>query len=139
MMELAMNQGPRPVSVRQIAEAQDLPTKYLEQLVAALRAAELVRSQRGIGGGYVLTRPPEEITVADIYIALEGPLVPVECLSGSVRCDREGVCATREVWSRVTDAVREVLDSVTLADLVTDTRERCAIGQPGSSENSAGL
>lgn len=139
MMELAMNEGPRPVSVRQIAEAQELPVKYLEQLISALRAAELVRSQRGIGGGYVLTRTPEEITIADIYVALEGPLVPVECLSDSVECGREGICATREVWSRVTEAVRDVLASITLADLVADTRERCAIGRPDSSEDSAAL
>ncbi|NPV49469.1 MAG: Rrf2 family transcriptional regulator [Armatimonadetes bacterium] len=139
MMELAIHDGPEPVSVRQIAEAQELPVKYLEQLIAALRAAELVRSQRGIGGGYLLTRRPEEITVADIYEALEGPLVPVECLSDSVECSREDICATRDVWSRVTDAVREVLTATTLADLVADTRAKCAIGRPDSSEDSAAL
>lgn len=113
--------------------------KYLEQLISALRAAELVRSQRGIGGGYHLTRRPEEISVADIYEALEGPLLPVECLSERVRCGREEICATRDVWRRAAEAVREVLSSVSLADLVADTRAKCAIGRPNGSADSAAL
>ena len=139
MMELALHDGEGPTSVREIAEQQELPIKYLEQLIAALRAGKLVRSQRGIGGGYTLTRPPEEITVADIHTALEGPLVPVDCVAANGLCGREAVCATRNVWLRVTEAVRQVLQETTLADLAQETRERCAVGRPASSVDSAAL
>lgn len=139
MMALAVRHGSGPTSVREIAEDQELPLKYLEQLVSSLRAAKLVRSQRGIGGGYVLARAPEEITVADIYTSLEGPMTPVDCLADPDSCSRVAICATRDVWDRAGAAMMEVLSSTTLADLARDSEERCRIGRPGTSADSAAL
>lgn len=135
MSELALRYGQGPTSVRDIAERQQLPAKYLEQLVASLRTAKLVRSQRGIGGGYTLARPPEEITVADIYTALEGPLVPVDCVSDADLCARSEECVTRGIWSRVAQAMLGALSSVTLADLARDLESRCRISSPSAAND----
>lgn len=139
MAELALHYGQGPTSVRDIAERQDLPAKYLEQLIASLRTAKLVRSQRGIGGGYTLVRPPEQITVADIYVALEGPLVPVECVGEEHFCGRQDACVTRDVWARMAEAMLQVLGGTTLADLAQDLSARCEVSRPTMSVDSSAL
>ncbi|HHV61783.1 MAG TPA: Rrf2 family transcriptional regulator [Firmicutes bacterium] len=112
--------GSGPVSLRDIAEKEDISSQYLEQLFRGLRGAGLVESVRGAKGGYILARPPEEISVADILRAVEGPIAPVECVeSDSVDacCDRKDYCMTREAWIRLRDSMVETLDSINLADL----------------------
>jgi Rrf2 family protein len=109
-----------PTSVRDIAERTGLPQPYLEQILLALKGAGLVRSKRGVGGGYVLARTPSEITLGEIVSAVDGPIVvgdfglPHE--NGA--CDHEGQCVLLEVWSDVGDHMRSYLDSYTLADCV---------------------
>ncbi|MHB1510165.1 MAG: RrF2 family transcriptional regulator [Acidimicrobiales bacterium] len=113
-----------PTSVRDIAERTGLPQPYLEQILLALKGAGLVRSKRGVGGGYVLARAPEEITLGQIVSAVDGPIMagdfgqPHE--NGA--CDHEGQCILLTVWSEVGDHMRHHLDSFTLADIVARAR-----------------
>lgn len=124
MTELARGYADgRLLSIPEIARNEDLPVAYLEQLVGELRRARLVDGTRGVRGGYRLARPPEEITVGDVYRVLEGEVAPVECtaenyLPGS--CIREPLCLSRSIWGRVQDAVLHVLDASTLLDLLTE-------------------
>ena len=110
-----------PTSVRDIAERTALPQPYLEQILLALKGAGLVRSKRGVGGGYVLAREPEEISLAQIVAAVDGPIVagdfgePHE--NGA--CDHEGQCILLSVWAEVGEEIRTKLQNLTLADMVT--------------------
>jgi Rrf2 family cysteine metabolism transcriptional repressor len=120
MTQLSRSYGDGLLSLTEISRVEQLPLPYLEQLVGELRRANLVEGTRGLHGGYRLTRPPGDITVGEIYRALEGPIAPVECtaedyLPGS--CAVEDGCLSRSVWSRVQESISQVLDSTTLADL----------------------
>lgn len=108
MIDLGMFYGEGPVSLKSVAERQSLSEHYLEQLIAPLRNAGLVRSIRGAYGGYVLAKNPPEITVGDIIRVLEGPITIVD--------DPEE--ELKELWERVRKSINDVLDSVTLQDLV---------------------
>lgn len=122
-LALRMEEAP-PTSVRDIAERTGLPQPYLEQILLALKGAGLVRSKRGVGGGYVLARPPEQITLGQIVSAVDGPIMagdfgqPHE--NGA--CDHEGQCVLLAVWSEVGEHMRHHLDSFTLADMVRTAR-----------------
>lgn len=121
MAQLAARHGQGPASLTDIAEQEDLPRAYLEQLVISLRDAELVHSTRGAHGGYELTRPPEDIRMGEVLRALEGPIAPMICASDDpdhVTCVRTGFCTVNFMWLRVRDAISTALDSMTLADLV---------------------
>jgi Rrf2 family iron-sulfur cluster assembly transcriptional regulator len=113
-----------PTSVRDIAERTGLPQPYLEQILLALKGAGLVRSKRGVGGGYVLARDPEDITLGEIVSAVDGPIAvgdfgrPHE--GGA--CDHEGQCVLLSVWGDVGDYMRQHLDGYTLADCVRRAR-----------------
>ncbi len=110
MIELAKRFGEGPISLKTIAQTHDLSEHYLEQLISPLRNAGLVKSVRGAYGGYILAGEPANITSGDIISVLEGPISPVEGIE-----DEEP--AKRELWIRIRDAVKEVLDSTTLEDL----------------------
>jgi Rrf2 family protein len=121
MAQLAQRHGRGPASLTEIAEQEDLPRAYLEQLVINLRDADLVRSTRGAHGGYELARPPEEIQMSDVLRALEGPIAPMICVTddpGHSTCSRTGYCTVNFMWIRVRDAIAGALESMTLADLV---------------------
>lgn len=114
-----------PTSVRDIAERTGLPQPYLEQILLALKGAGLVRSKRGVGGGYVLARTPAEITLGEIVSAVDGPISvgdfgrPHE--GGA--CEHEGQCVLLAVWSDVGEQMRRELDGYTLADCVARARD----------------
>ncbi|MBM7569562.1 cysteine metabolism transcriptional regulator CymR [Aquibacillus albus] len=110
MIELAKNAGKGPVSLKTIAQDNGLSEHYLEQLVAPLRNASLVRSIRGAYGGYILAKDSKDITAGDIIRILEGPITPVEGIE-----DEDP--AKQQLWIRVRDAVKNVLDTTTLDDL----------------------
>ncbi|WP_186576500.1 cysteine metabolism transcriptional regulator CymR [Aquibacillus kalidii] len=110
MIELAKNDGKGPMSLKAIAKENNLSEHYLEQLVAPLRNASLVRSIRGAYGGYILAKKPVDITAGDIIRILEGPITPVEGIE-----DEEP--AKQHLWIRIRDAVKNVLDTTTLDDL----------------------
>ncbi len=117
LFELALHHGAGPMSLKQIAERQSLSEHYLEQLAAPLRKGGLVSSVRGAQGGYILGRPPEQITVGDILRVLEGPL-------GFTDDDPEA--RADSVWAKVTERLVQVLDSISLMDLVDDARSEGA-------------
>ena len=118
MIELAQNEASRPLQLKVIATRQDISIKYLEQLMAVLRSAGLIRSVRGSRGGYVLSRAANQIRLSDILNCLEGPVTTVECVEDSDRCVRAAECAARQVWMKVQQAIDDVLQSITLQDVV---------------------
>ncbi|HJV17781.1 MAG TPA: Rrf2 family transcriptional regulator [Bacillales bacterium] len=112
MIELAKKYGEGPISLKSIAQANDLSEHYLEQLISPLRNAGLVKSVRGAYGGYILGDIPSKITSGDVIRVLEGPITPVEGIE-----DEEP--AKRELWIRIRDAIKDVLDNTTLEDLAS--------------------
>ncbi|MDP4083401.1 MAG: Rrf2 family transcriptional regulator [Bacillota bacterium] len=116
MIELAKKHGEGPISLKAIAQANDLSEHYLEQLIAPLRNAGLVKSIRGAYGGYVLGDMPSKITSGDVIRVLEGPITPVEGIE-----DEEP--AKRELWIRIRDAIKDVLDNTTLEDLASHSND----------------
>jgi Rrf2 family iron-sulfur cluster assembly transcriptional regulator len=118
LLSLALHGSEHPTSVKEIADRTNLPQPYLEQILLAVKGAGLVRSKRGVGGGYVLARLPSEITLADIVGAVEGPQLPMQ--EHPDHC--EGHCVLQEVWSGVDEESRRVLERVTLQGLVERTR-----------------
>jgi Rrf2 family cysteine metabolism transcriptional repressor len=126
MLDLALNydNGSSVVSTREIAEHQEVSPKYLESLLAALRSAGLVRSIRGMEGGYALTRPPSQINLREIYQVFEGIEGFVECTTDPEYCHRTDGCATQEIWTQMYDACMEILESITLEDLAHRARRR---------------
>src|SRR3954471_7204009 len=126
LVELASRDGESPVPLAEIAEANLLPLAYLEHLVARLRKAGLVDSRRGARGGYLLARPAEEITMAEVVEALEGSIAPIECISatadGTIVCSREldpdHACPTKLLWTRVRFSIVRTLQDTTLSELV---------------------
>ncbi len=115
-----------PPSVRDIAERTGLPQPYLEQILLALKGAGLVRSKRGVGGGYVLARPPDEITLSQIVSAVDGPIVAGDFGEPHANgaCDHEGQCVLLSVWADVGEHMRTHLDSFNLADMVDRAQGR---------------
>lgn len=116
MIELAKNQGEGPISLKSIAQANDLSEHYLEQLIAPLRNAGLVKSIRGAYGGYILADSSTKITAGDVIRVLEGPITLVEGIE-----DEEP--AQRELWIRIRDAIKSVLDNTTLDDLASHSND----------------
>ncbi|WP_300383243.1 Rrf2 family transcriptional regulator [Clostridium sp.] len=119
MVDLAIHYGNLPVSIKTISERQNISEYYLEQLFSPLRRAELIRSIRGAQGGYVLNREPRDITVADVMNVLEGPVEIAECIEGT-ECDNIDFCATRLLWEKIKNSIDEVMENITLQDIVDD-------------------
>ena len=129
MVDLAMHDGVEPVSVRAIAQRQEISGKYMEQIISVLTRAGLLRSVRGAQGGYHLARRPEEITVGMILRATEGDLAPAECvIDGAHHCDRRGACPSRTVFTKVYSAINDVIDSVTLLELMPEADQESGCG-----------
>lgn len=126
MFDLAQHYGEGPISLKSIAERQDISEHYLEQLISGLRKTGLVKSVRGAQGGYVLGREPEKIKVGDIIRVLEGPIAPVDCVSEEDPecCQKADYCVTRTIWEKVRDSIADVLDSITLEDMVKDAAKK---------------
>jgi Rrf2 family cysteine metabolism transcriptional repressor len=118
ILELAEHYGQGPLQTNVIAQRQDISAKYLEQLMAILKAAGLIRSVRGARGGYVLARKPDEIKLSEVFYGLEGPVVTVECLEDRSVCTRIADCASRQLWAQVQEAITKILESMTLQDLI---------------------
>lgn len=116
MIELAKQYGQGPIPLRQIAADNHLSEAYLEQLVSPLRNSGLVKSVRGAYGGYMLSKPPHLISTADVIKVLEGPIQPVEGIENEAS-------PQRELWMRIRDAVKTVLDTTSLEDLAKYTDE----------------
>lgn len=136
LLSLALRHGDGPTSVRDIAERTGLPQPYLEQILLALKGAGLVRSKRGVGGGYVLAREPSEINLAQIVSAVDGPIQAGDFgqphTDGS--CDHEGQCVLLAIWHDVGGHMRALLEAYSLADLAGITEGQ--LPWPGDSTGS---
>jgi len=118
MVELALSYSIRPVPGKEIAERQGISESYLENLMASLKAAGLVRTERGPRGGYLLAKPPDKIKLSHIWSALDGPISLVDCVSQPLLCPRSGDCATRAIWGQIEQAINGVIEFWTLEDMV---------------------
>lgn len=135
MLELALHDPDEYVTIRSISEHQEISYKYLEQIISVLNRGRLVKSIRGSQGGYKLAKPPEEYTVGMILRQIEGSLVPVACMEDEPnKCPRSSKCVTLTVWKQLYEAINNILDSITLADLV----ERARAMAQDTDEKSAG-
>jgi Rrf2 family cysteine metabolism transcriptional repressor len=123
ILELACAYGSEPLQIKLIADRQKISNKYLEQLIAIIKSAGLVRSVRGPHGGYVLARDPAEIKLSEIFTVLEGQTLTVDCVDHQEVCENCSDCITRKLWKQINDAILGVLENQTLQDLVKMTEK----------------
>lgn len=131
MFELALNYQGNTVSIKEISEKINVSEYYLEQLFSSLRKAGLIKSIRGAQGGYMLSKTPTEISVADIINVLEGPIEISECIEDEGGCSRTGYCATRLLWIKISDSVNQVINGISLQDMLNDYNERMISNKSG--------
>lgn len=122
LQDLANEYGKGPVSLKSIAQRQEISENYLEQLMGILRKAGFVKSIRGAQGGYELAKAPQEISIGEIIVAMEGPIAFAECMTfadGTTPfvCEKAGSCSRRSVWDKIGRRINEVLNSITLEEL----------------------
>ena len=124
LIDLAQYSEIEPVSINSIAARQGISERYLEQLMTLLKKAGLIKSIRGAGGGYVLAKEMEEISVGDVLRALEGNLEPVECAAfhDEEACEAAGGCVTKYVWQRINESINKTVDEISLKQLVEESK-----------------
>ena len=120
MLDLSIYAQAAPQSIKAIAQRQSIPEAYLEQLIGKLKKHGLVTSVRGAQGGYLLAEPPAQITVGQVLRALEGDLKVVDCVIGEDHCGKSRSCPARSVFKRVHDGINDIVDSITLQDMLQD-------------------
>lgn len=121
MFVLAQNYGKGTMPLTQIAEIESISSNYLEQLFISLRRDQLIKSVRGVRGGYMLSEHPSMITVGKILKALEGPILASNCVDESTTdCDNIDYCVTRLIWNKITKSVDDIIESITLQDMLND-------------------
>ena len=121
-----MDEGDGVMSISEIAKHGDMPTKFLEQILLALRKGGFVKSKRGIKGGFSLARPAKDITVGEVVRFIEGPIEPISCVKEDkyTGCKDMASCIFRGVWQEVAMATSKVVDNLTFADLMTRHKEK---------------
>jgi len=121
LLDLTVHYGEGPVQVHDIADRQQIPVKYLEQILLSLKRFGFVQSRKGPGGGYFLARAPEALSLGEVVRAMDGPLAPISCVSVSgymeCGCPEPETCGLRVVWKQARDAVAAILDGTTFADI----------------------
>jgi len=117
MLELASNKKNEPMLLREIANRQDISEKYLSQIIIPLKNSGLVNTYRGSQGGYLLSKPAESISLYEIVELLEGDLSLVDCVNFSHVCNRSAICPTRNIWSDMSNLLKNYLKEITLADI----------------------
>lgn len=115
--ELAVNYNKQALTIKAIADSQQIPRQYLEQLMKMLREQGIADSIRGAKGGYKLSRPPKEITIGEVIRAVEEPTVPVECKGGE-KCGKCDTCVANILWDKIADSISRVIDTETLEDML---------------------
>jgi Rrf2 family transcriptional regulator, cysteine metabolism repressor len=120
VFELAKRFGQGPIKIKDIAETQAIPIRFLEVILNQLQRAGFVRSKRGADGGYALVTAPEQISVGDIVQFIEGPLAPVACMTDTSAdgCSLQGNCVFIEIWDRAAKALSDVYDKTSFQDLI---------------------
>jgi Rrf2 family transcriptional regulator, cysteine metabolism repressor len=132
LFELAKSSQEGPVHIEDIARRQTIPKKFLANLLVQLKRGRFVQSKKGPEGGYYLARPARHINVGEVVRLLDGPIAPIQCVSRTLgeRCELGGRCGFFPVWKRVRDAVAEIVDRTTIADVVAEyEREEAAAGK----------
>jgi Rrf2 family protein len=129
MLELARCHGGAPVLMSVLAERESLSRKYLHTLLTALKEAGLVRSVRGAGGGFLLTRAPSKIRLSEVLHALEGSLCLVDCVADERACSRAERCTARRVWAELSETIESVLEGVSLEDLIASENQACSTAE----------
>lgn len=125
VIDVALHSGDELVSISSIAKRQDISESYLEQLMAKLKKAGIVKSARGAQGGYALARPAANISVGDILRALEGDINPVNCpgvLEEGDGCGAADACVTKYVWKRINDSINHTVDEIKLSTLMEESK-----------------
>ena len=129
LLQLALSyEGPDEgvLSIAEIAKLGDMPTKFLEQILLALRRGGFVKSRRGVKGGFLLAKHPKDITIGDVIRFVEGPIEPIECVEKGAytRCNDIKCCIFRDIWKEVRDAISVVVDTLTFEELILRYKER---------------
>ena len=126
LIDLAMHDPGKPRMLRDIAASQQISEKYISRLVIDLRRAKLVRSVRGVNGGFHLAKSPEKITLLEVLETMEGPLSVVECVRSPEKCKRQTLCPARNIWTQLNDGIRELTRNITLDDILNAYRQHNA-------------
>ena len=124
MVDLAEHREEGYISLKDIAERQEISKKYLEQIVSVFHQSDLIRANRGSMGGYMLAKSPSNCTVGEILRLTEGSLSPVDCVDVPAECGRSADCPTLLVWKGLSKVINDYLDSITLQDIIDKNRER---------------
>ncbi len=124
LLDIALHGGKRPVLLSEIALRQGISKSYLEQIILSLQASGFIISIRGKGGGFILAKPPQEISLLEVVRALEGPISLVDCVENPSICPRKESCATTLLWQRLKEALERELEGLTLEDLTSWAKER---------------
>jgi Rrf2 family cysteine metabolism transcriptional repressor len=129
MLELARRYEDGPIHSREISKAQMIPQNFLDQILLLLKRAGYLKSRKGRHGGYVLARSPDKINVAEVIRVMDGPLAPIDCVSVMAHetCPMEETCGLRWLWKDVRDAVAEILERTTFADLVERSKPTAGV------------
>ena len=123
LLELALHWGEGPVLLKDIAQRQQIPLPYLQQLIGPLVQVGIIKTTRGKRGGISLLKPPNEVRLSEVVQLLEGSIAPVKCVDSPETCPLSGHCVTRDIWEEVKKAIGTVLESVTLQELAERRRE----------------
>ena len=129
IFELSLNANEGPMPLNMIASRQKIPEQYLEQIFSTLKKSKLITSVRGAQGGYLLNKQPEEITVGDILTILEGPVALSQCIIDEGACENANDCSTRLVWEKLKKGIEDVLNSITLQDMIDDYNNKNNTGK----------
>ena len=127
ILELAQNYKNGPLQLKIIAKRQDISVKYLEQIMTMLKSGDFIRSIRGPRGGYMLAKAPNQIKLSDIFDCLEGPITTVECVQDNDYCQRAADCVAKQLWETVHKAIKDILQSLTLQDLIDNIKDKKAL------------
>jgi Rrf2 family protein len=122
-LELAENYPKGPLQLKIIAKRQEISVKYLEQIMTSLRSGDFIRSIRGPKGGYMLAKAPNQIKLSVVFDCLEGTITTVECVEDENFCTRSDDCIARQLWAQMQQAIRSVLLSLTLQDLIDRAKD----------------
>ena len=124
ILELSLHYEEKPLHIRDIARAQHIPLRFLEQILLQLKRAGYLRSHKGPKGGYFLSKPPSKINVAEVIRVMDGPLAPIDCVSVTAHevCPHEATCGLKSLWKEVRDAVAQITEKATFGELAEKTK-----------------
>jgi len=124
ILELSLHYKNGPLHIRDISTSQDIPARFLEQILLSLKRNGYLRSKKGPNGGYYLAKSPAEINVAEVIRVMDGPLAPIDCVSVTAHefCPRENFCGLKWLWREVRDNIAEILENTTFKDLAERTK-----------------